>query len=699
MSVNILPHSGDNNQTLQAALEYLRRGWSVIPIHSIQSGRCTCGKLDCDSQGKHPRILDWTNQGTTDEKTIRQWWQRWPEANIGILTGEKSGLLVLDVDGTEGADALAELEATHGPLPETIEAITGSGGRHVLFKYPVGRSIPNKARFQPGLDTRSNGGQFVAVPSLHLSGRRYAWDSEHHPDDITLADAPEWLLKLMETKPERHVAKPVADYIPEGERNATLTSLAGSMRRRGMSQEAIGAALWAENQARCVPPLERAEVDRIAGSVCQYAPAAEMQRGFNLEDKEEQTWPEDLAAEAFYGLAGEVVRAISPYSEADETALLINFLVAFGGVVGGEPYFMAGPDRHGINLFAVLVGETSKGRKGASWGWVRELFKVIDLEWALYKTPGGLSSGEGLIWQVRDKITQRQPVKDKGRVVDYEEIEIDPGITDKRLLVIEAEFSSPLKMATRVGNTLSDIIRKAWDGGILSAMTKNSPARATGAHISIIGHITRQELLKYLTDTEAANGFGNRFLWCCVQRSKYLPDGATMPQTEINGLATKINDAVIYARQAGEMTRDDGARDIWRAVYPSLSDGKQGLFGCMTARAEAQVLRLASLYALLDQSNIVQRPHLLAALAVWERCEASAKYIFGDKTGDPLAETILENLQGGPLTQTEISNLFSRKKSAEAIGRALRDLKAQSKVFEVQEQTSGRSRTVWELAR
>jgi hypothetical protein len=249
----------------------------------------------------------------------------------------------------------------------------------------------------------------------------------------------------------------------------------------------------------------------------------------------------------------------------------------------------------------------------------------------------------------------------------------------------------------RAGNTLSDVVRKAWDGGVLQSLTKNSQARATGAHIAIIGHITKQELLRYLTETEAGNGFGNRFLWCCVKRSKFLPDGATMLQATINQLASKVHEAVMFAQGVRQIIRDEEAAEIWRAVYPSLSEGKPGLLGSMTARAEAQVLRLACIYALLDKSHIVKKHHLLAALAVWERCEASAKYIFGDRTGDPIAETILENLQGGPLTQTEISNLFGRHKTAEEISRALHELEAQGRILRVQESTSGRTRTVWKL--
>lgn len=410
-------------------------------------------------------------------------------------------------------------------------------------------------------------------------------------------------------------------------------------------------------------------------------------------------WPDPLPPETMYGLAGDVVRELSPYSEADDAALLINFLVAFGNVVGTGPHFMAGADRHGLNLYAVLVGESGKGRKGASWSPIRELFKVVDREWALYKTPGGLSTGEGLIWQVRDPITQRQPIKEKGRVVDYEEVEIDPGVADKRLLVIEPEFVNVLKVASRQGNTLSPIIRRAWDTGILASLTKNSPARATGAHISIIGHITKTELLQCLTSNDQANGFANRFLWVCVRRSKYLPDGDPIPGGVLNSLATRINEAVQFARGVGRLERDREAAELWRDVYPKLSDGKPGLAGAVINRAEAQVMRLACLYALLDLWNVIKAKHLAAALAFWERCEQSARFIFGGAEGDPVADQILEVLAGGPMTQTEISNLFDRHLSAKALKDAMQRLSAAGKIIRLEETTKGRPRILWVLAK
>ena len=139
-------------------------------------------------------------------------------------------------------------------------------------------------------------------------------------------------------------------------------------------------------------------------------------------------------------------------------------MIHFGNIIGRAAYFTVEADRHHGNEFAVLVGRTSKARKGTSWGRVHRVFVEAEKEWAAERVQSGLSSGEGLIWAVRDPIKKRQAIKEKGRVVDYEEVEEDPGIADKRLLVFEAEYAVVLKQTERQGNTLSTILRQSWDG-------------------------------------------------------------------------------------------------------------------------------------------------------------------------------------------------------------------------------------------
>ena len=399
-----------------------------------------------------------------------------------------------------------------------------------------------------------------------------------------------------------------------------------------------------------------------------------------------------IREEAFYGLAGEIVNTISPHSEADPVALLVNFLTAYGNVIGDSAHFQVEATPHPMRLFCVLVGDTSKGRKGTSWDYIEKLFEYIDPEW-VGNIKTGLSSGEGLIWAVRDEIRKLQPVKEKGRVVGSEEVVVDSGVEDKRLLIIESEFASPLRIMKRDGNILSPIIRCVWDSRDLQILTKNTPAKATKAHISIIGHITREELVKYLSSTEAGNGFGNRFLWLYVRRSKLLPFGGGLKEEDLEPIIDKLRVAVEFGKSVDKIDWAEESRFLWEAVYPKLSEGKPGLVGSLIARAEAYVTRLACVYALLDLSIEIRPEHLKAALALWEYNEASVKFIFRSVYRTPAISKLERALKERPLTKTEIYNEMGRNYSAEEIENALNNIGASSTKIP----TNGRPKEVWTL--
>jgi hypothetical protein len=349
-------------------------------------------------------------------------------------------------------------------------------------------------------------------------------------------------------------------------------------------------------------------------------------------------WPDALGEAAFRGLAGEFVALVGPHTEADPAALLIQLLVGFGNVVGRGPHVLVGADRHGVNLSAVVVGATSRGRKGTAEAWTRALLRRVDERWANYRVQTGLTSGEGLINAVRD--ASKKLDKDGNEVV------ADPGEDDKRLIAIEPEFARVLRAASRESNTLSAQLRMAWDAPeVMRTMTRNSPLAATRAHISVVGHVTSPELRKELTEVETANGFANRFLWAAARRSKLLPRGGDLVPDDLTPLAQRFSAAASWAATRGEISRDGGFWTLWDQVYPELTSDRPGLLGAVTSRCEAQVLRLALAYALLDSSELVQRPHLEAALAVWRYCEASAAHVFGTSLGDPLADRILAFLR------------------------------------------------------
>jgi hypothetical protein len=405
----------------------------------------------------------------------------------------------------------------------------------------------------------------------------------------------------------------------------------------------------------------------------------------------EMPWPM-MSRDAYYGLAGDVVEQIEPHTEADPVAILIQFLTCAGNIIGNCPHYQVEGSRHRANLFGVLVGQSSKARKGTSWDRISEIIKTADERWFSDRAKGGLSSGEGLINEVRDEFK-----KWNGKEGAWEII--DPGVSDKRLMVTEPEFAGALVAADRHGNTLSSVIRKAWDGGKLSTMTRSSPLCATGAHISLIGHITIEELRARLTRTDMANGFANRFLFMLVKRSNLLPFGGDeLDDGLISELGERLKGAISSASNIGRVGWTSPARDAWKAVYGQLSEGKPGLLGAVTSRGEAQCVRLALVYALLDGAANIDLPHIRAALAIWEYAEASAAHIFGASLGDNVADDIMRALQNAGregMSRTAIRDLFGRHQSADRIGAALALLATRGRARTETRQTAGRPTEIW----
>jgi len=409
---------------------------------------------------------------------------------------------------------------------------------------------------------------------------------------------------------------------------------------------------------------------------------------------DERQWPKPLGPAALIGLAGDVVRTIEPTTESDPAAILFQFLTMFGSIVGRGPHWIVEDTRHYTNQFLTIVGDTAKSRKGTSYDRVRSLFKGLEEAWDI-RVQSGLSSGEGLIWAVRDPIMDSVPIKEKGKPTTYAEQQVDPGEKDKRALVVEPEFARVLSAGQRQGNTLSAVMREAWDGKPLGVMTKAKRARCEEPHISIISHITKDELLRTLTDTETANGYANRFLFACAKRSKELPFGGE--RIDWADTRSKLWSAIASARHTEELALDAAARKRWAEVYGKLSAGAGGMLGAVTARAEAQVRRLACLFALLDEEAFVRLIHLEAALECWRYCEESCRFIFGDSLGDPTADSILAALRKNPegMTRTELFNHFQKHRKSEEIARALQTLEQIGKVRSERQETNGRPTERW----
>jgi Protein of unknown function (DUF3987) len=319
-----------------------------------------------------------------------------------------------------------------------------------------------------------------------------------------------------------------------------------------------------------------------------------------------------LEATALHGILGEVVAAISPHTEACDAALLVTLLVEVGSYIGRGPHVMVESDRHGCAVFAVLVGESARGRKGVAAGRIQAVMRYVDTGnlWSDNCIASGFGSGE--------------------KVVE----DLDNGKRgDARLLVEEREFAGLLTAASRDGSLLSAVLRNGWDGQPLRNRVKGTKLLATDYHLSAIGHITRPELERLLTSTEQSNGFANRFLWAHTYRARRLPHGGEA--VALGEVGKRLADKVTAARQLGQVSMTRAARKRWEAIYDAIADAElPGIVAVLTNRAEAYVRRLALIYTVLDGCRQTDVVHLEAAWALWGYCEASVLHIWGDATGD-----------------------------------------------------------------
>lgn len=652
---------------------WIQRGFRVLPVGLREKG--------CKVKG-------WPNLWITEEQ-IPQYFGS--PSNVGVLTGPGANDLGdVDVDCSE---ALALADTIMKAMPSTLVFGRASKRRsHYFFKAKGLKTEkfadPTSNKGGMIIEIRSEGCQTVAPGSVHESGEVVAFEGSYvEPAEVEAGEL------------RRHIAliafgALIARHWPKkGNRHNASLALCGVLLRAGWREDDVEvfvsliaeAAGDEEHQAR--GRNARSSASRLAASEPTSGwPSLANLMGPVVVDKAHDwlgIWtptrhalpaPPSLPAPSidasrlavdqrvFRGVAGDIVKAIEPHSEADPLAILVQLLVAFGSVIGRTAYFRVEADAHYANEFVVLVGRSSKGRKGTSWSWVQKILSFVDPTWAAERIASGSGSGEGLMFEVRDPVTAFD--KDKGT-----EVTIDAGVDDKRLLVMEGEYAVVLKVIRREGNTLSVVIRNAWDRGDLRSMTKNARLKATGAHISIIGHITATELRRNLNETESANGFANRKIFFLVARSKCLPDGGSLPDNALDSFIERIREAVAFARGVGLVRRDAAATARWHAIYPTLSEGEDSLVGSITGRAEAHVMRIALIYALLDKSPVITLEHLDAALALWEHSVASCRAIFGDQLGDPIADTILAALRAAPagLQRAEITKvvLGGHKKSAE----------------------------------
>ena len=406
------------------------------------------------------------------------------------------------------------------------------------------------------------------------------------------------------------------------------------------------------------------------------------------DDFDVPTWPV-LSPDALPGFVGQFVELATRHSEADPAAVLATLLVRFGAEVYGYqkdkgPFLAIGEAIHPPRLFAVVCGNSSKARKGTSRQPVTRLFKRdlcdpeeldrLHLPPPARESGGPLSTGEGLAYPLREN------AQNSNR---------DPN--DKRLCIMDEELASGLSCTKREGNTLSMAIRTFWDGGEYSPLTKTNPMEVKGAHICLLSHITKEELEMSLSSVNMANGFGNRFLWICARRSKNVALPRPMPVEEIAVMQRRLWELVALAQQAGEVYLTGEAMQEWSGIYQELSADTYDLTGAIVNRAEAQTMRLALVYALLDGKKAIDTPHITSALALWRYANASAACLFCDRAMDPTEQKIVSILRAGPCTTSGLHRALSGHVTGAKLQRILSSMEASNRIVISLEKTAGRS--------
>ncbi|HAI96059.1 MAG: hypothetical protein CL866_02890 [Cycloclasticus sp.] len=715
----------NKNSNLNHALKYASIGWQVFPLHYINAGKCSCGK-QCKSPGKHPILGGGFKAATLRKDIIKKWWKQHPNANIGVRTGKESGIFVLDIDPkNDGEASFDKIQEVYGKVPDDVFAVTGSGGRHYIFKHPgdIGRSTTN---LWPGIDTRGDGGYIVVAPSNHISGKEYFWDAEADPlNGAHPKAAPDWLIKKLgqgknlAKPPENIILLPVDEvkrirhaiaYIPTDDRDTWL-QVGMALHSTESGDQAYG--LWNEwagqsdkfdlaDQRRVwdsfkpggvtlgslfalaknngwipptqsntnEPPIEAYITDQTANN---HSPA------LTEVDSELLNPPPELDPIALHGILKEACEVSTRFSEASKVAVAANILSTFSAIVGRTAYQHIGDGICHARPYFLLTGKTGKARKGTSEYTPKRLFDAVETMLGDDYTPakrheGGLSTGEGLGWTIRD-----DTLDEDGEVTEA-------GVKDKRLYISEAEFAGTMAAASREKNNLSATIRTAWDGKTISPLVKNAKWCTTNPHIVITGHITSAELLDRMSDVDAQSGFMNRFVILHIVRPKLVPLPKRTPDADVQRIAAHFAEAVIFARGNDEQAKNGlevklspEAIKYWCVRYKALTKEENGLAGVLLVRTEVYCRMFAMIFALLDKSATIEVAHIKAALGWIKYWRDSVRYIFQTLAAkaeaskmNETAKSVYEFISSNPkCTRTELTSHFKNKLNSSEITQGL----------------------------
>jgi hypothetical protein len=661
---------------------------------------------------KGPRMTGWQKMTLAD--MTDDYLEKLEGQNIGVLLGSASkGLVTIDADSDEFLAGFLEVN------PCASESLISRGARGGNVWVRFGGSFPKSGKIKnadgsPWGEFRADGMQTV-ICGQHPSGKTYS-NNQRAPLTMEFADIKwpsglrlPWEAVATGVVPPEPCASSMADFsnlsqrarayvdkMPpaiEGECGSDATFAVAKKLVHDFALPELDAwPIILEYNSRCSPPWLEKDLRHKLEDASSCNRSARV-RG-ELADSDNGIWslrnsersetstpyfanslishhvePPMLADLRMFGFAGDIVRLIEPHTETHPASLLVQLLVGFGNMIGRNPFVFTERDQQHTNLFCVIVGDSSRGRKGTSWGHVKNILSGVEAEWSDKRIMSGLASGEGVVAELADS---KNPEKTEA--------------LDKRLMLFEGEFAQVLRVAERSGNTISAIIRNAWDSGELRNMSKGAPLRASGCHISLIGHITRTELNRLLTVNDAGNGFANRILWVHSSRTKLLPDGGEIESVDFTKIISSLRSALQLTRTRSEIKRSPEARDYWRSIYPNLTEELPGRWGEVTSRGEAQVVRLSLLFCLLEGCNRIEMTHLRAAEALWAYCRDSARWAFMDSRYSNNAKKILAALQGSTgFSRSQItSSVFSGHIAARDLDAALKELTNEIEVLVIQ---------------
>ena len=697
--------------------------------------------------GKRPKGDDWGNRARLTPPEAVMMPVTSDALNTGILC---DGLIAIDLD-IEDAAIVSQVVAAANYYMGSAPIRARSNSARILMLYRASEGEPHTETLSGNLgkvEALGHGKQFVAF-GMHPSGVPYEWpygSPDAFPRESFTAVSPEALQaflcavapligaetpKALVASPAPLSGSPGAAHVTDRERNYSLSVLAKEVATLRAMTKGMGRNTQCNISAHSLGTMkdwidldlvksELLEAMRFNGWIAENSESqarATIESGTNagitkpraslpdsdidistllpvVPSKPQRAWPVELNADAYIGILGDFIRLEAPISEGDPNAMLIAALAMVGSICGRTAYKTVEKNMHHPRLFITIVGESSKARKGTTTGRAFNFAKMIDptLETRLHK---GVSSGEGLIEAIRDArsdVAIATETKKKSNTTSE-----DKGVADKRLLILQGEFGQTLQIMARPGNTLGPTLRDAWDGEQLSFRARNNWDVCREPHVTMVGNITKDELNTLISSNDKANGFGNRFLWVCARRYQSLPFTPESNEPALQALAVKAAHMIDAARYYGECGWMPDAASLWASNYDKLSSGGHGVVGAMTSRAEAQTLRIALIYAILDGSNNIDVPHLRAALEVWRYCLESAEFLFGGSSGNATADRILGMLIGMPqgASLTQISALFKRNKPSDELQRALDTLKASGLARSESRKTAGRAADLW----